>query len=91
MTLFTHESRLRADSLHTPFLEDATMTERNDDADDAEVRQSIADLSDQQLQTALETAASCFAIWRSTTNAERAAVVAKAAAVMRSRSDFPGR
>lgn len=55
---------------------------------DAEIRQAFADLSDQQLQTALETAANCFAIWRQTTLAERAAVVEKAAAVMRARSDW---
>ncbi|MFH1872745.1 MAG: aldehyde dehydrogenase family protein [Pseudomonadota bacterium] len=55
---------------------------------DAEIRQAFAELSDQQLQTALETAASCFAIWRNTTVAERAAVVERAAAVMRARCDY---
>jgi len=55
---------------------------------DEEVRQTLAGLSDQQLQTALETAANCFAIWRNTTVAERAAVVERAAAIMRSRSDY---
>ena len=55
---------------------------------DAEIRQAFAELSDQQLQTALETAANCFAIWRNTTVAERAAVVERAAAVMRARCDY---
>lgn len=63
------------------------MTEQNANPRDAEIRQTFAELSDQQLQSALETAANCFAIWRSTSVAERAAVVERAAAIMRSRSD----
>jgi len=59
------------------------MTDETVNPDIEEVRQTFADLSDQQLETALETSAACFAIWRHTTFVERAAVIAKAAAVMR--------
>ena len=64
------------------------MNEQNAYPNDAELRQTLAELSDQQLQTALETSANCFAIWRSTSVAERAAVVERAAAIMRARSDW---
>jgi succinate-semialdehyde dehydrogenase/glutarate-semialdehyde dehydrogenase len=63
------------------------MNEQSACPDDAELHRTFAELSDLQLQTALETSANCFAIWRSTSVAERAAVVEKAAAIMRSRSD----
>ena len=64
------------------------MNEQSDYPNDAESRQTIAELSDQQLQTVLETSANCFAIWRSTSVAERAAVVERAAAIMRARRDW---
>jgi len=64
------------------------MNEQNACPDDAELRRALAELSDQQLQTALETSANCFAIWRGTTAAERAAVVERAAAIMRSRRNW---
>lgn len=63
------------------------MNEENAYPADAELRPTVAELSDQQLQTALETSANCFAIWRSTSVAARAAVVERAAAIMRARSD----
>lgn len=44
-------------------------------------------LTGQQLETALASAATCFESWRHTTFAERAAVVAKAAAIMRAHVD----
>jgi succinate-semialdehyde dehydrogenase/glutarate-semialdehyde dehydrogenase len=44
-------------------------------------------LTDEQLETALKTAATCFETWRRTTFAKRAAVVAKAAALLRARVD----
>ena len=47
------------------------------------VLKTFEELTDEQLETALETAATCFETWRHTTFAERAAVVAKAAAIMR--------
>lgn len=64
------------------------MTEPSANPSDAAIRQAFAELSEQQLQTALETAANCFAIWRSTTAAERAAAVEQAAAIMRARCDW---
>jgi succinate-semialdehyde dehydrogenase/glutarate-semialdehyde dehydrogenase len=42
---------------------------------------TFEELTDKQLEMALETAATCFETWRHTTFAERAAVVAKAACV----------
>lgn len=64
------------------------MNEQSANPNDAEIRQAFAALSDLQLQAALETAANCFGIWRSTSVAERAAVVERAAAIMRARSDW---
>ena len=43
--------------------------------------------TDAQLETALETAAKCFDTWRHTSFAQRAAVMTKAAALMRARLD----
>lgn len=63
------------------------MNEQGANPEDAEPSPSLAELSDQQLQAALETAANCFAIWRSTSLTERAAVVERAAAVMRARNE----
>jgi len=54
---------------------------------DGKILKTFEELSDKQLETALETAANCFETWRHTTFAERAAVVAKAAAIMRARID----
>lgn len=54
---------------------------------DGEILKTFEELTDKQLETALETAATCFETWRHTTFAERAAVVAKAAAIMRARVD----
>ena len=48
---------------------------------------SFEELTDKQLETALETAAACFETWRTTTFVQRAAVVAKAATIMRTRED----
>ena len=52
---------------------------------DGKILKTFEELSDRQLETALEAAATCFKTWRHTTFAERAAVVAKAAAIMRAR------
>ncbi len=62
------------------------MIEQSDSPYDDDTRRPFAELTDQQLETALETSASCFAIWRQTTLAQRAAVLAKAAAVVRAGS-----
>ena len=47
--------------------------------------------SDKDLETALKAAVTCFEFWRVTTFAERAVIVAKAAAILRARvADFAG-
>jgi succinate-semialdehyde dehydrogenase/glutarate-semialdehyde dehydrogenase len=48
---------------------------------------TFEELTDTQLETAIETASTCFKTWRGKTFAERAAVIAKAAAIMHSRVD----
>ena len=54
---------------------------------DGKILKTFEELTDNQLETALEKAAACFETWRHTTFAERAAVAAKAAAIMRARTD----
>ena len=54
---------------------------------DGKVLKTFEELTDKQLERALETAATCFETWRHKTFAERAAVVAKAAAIMQARVD----
>jgi succinate-semialdehyde dehydrogenase/glutarate-semialdehyde dehydrogenase len=54
---------------------------------DGKILMTFEELTDNQLETALEKAAACFETWRHTTFAERAAVAAKAAAIMRARTD----
>ena len=54
---------------------------------DGKILKTFEELTDKQLEMALETAANCFETWRQTTFVERAAMVAKAAAIMRARID----
>ena len=54
---------------------------------DGQLLKTFDELTGNQLETALATADTCFKSWRHTTFAKRAAVVAKAAAIMRSRVD----
>jgi succinate-semialdehyde dehydrogenase/glutarate-semialdehyde dehydrogenase len=54
---------------------------------DGKILKTFEELTDKELEIALETAATCFEAWRHTTFAQRAAVVAKAAAIMRARID----
>jgi succinate-semialdehyde dehydrogenase / glutarate-semialdehyde dehydrogenase len=54
---------------------------------DGKVLQTFEEITDEQLETALATAATCFETWRHKTFAERAVVVAKAAAIMHARVD----
>ena len=54
---------------------------------DGKVLETFEEMTDEQLETALATAAACFETWRRKTFAERADVVAKAAAIMRARVD----
>ena len=56
---------------------------------DGTIGETFEELTNKQLETAIETAAACFETWRRTTFAERSAVVAQAAAIMRMRvNDF---
>ena len=54
---------------------------------DGKILKTFEELTDSQLDRALETAATCFESWRHTIFAERATVVAKASAIMRARID----
>jgi len=54
---------------------------------DGKLLKTFEPLSDQQLETALQTASTCFQTWRHTPFPERAAIVAKAAAIMHSRGE----
>ena len=54
---------------------------------DGKILKTFKELTDQQLEKALKTAATCFETWRQKTFAERAVVAAKAAAIMRARVD----
>ena len=51
------------------------------------VLKTFDSLTDAQLETSLVKAASCFDVWRQASFAQRAAVSAKAAAIMRARAD----
>lgn len=52
---------------------------------DGKLARTFEEFTDQQLETTLQTATTCFDSWRRTTFAQRAAIVEKAAAIMRSR------
>src|SRR6478672_10798101 len=67
--------------------EDEDMTYKSVNPYDGKVLKTFEEFTDKQLEMALETAATCFETWRHTTFAERAAVVAKAAAIMHARVD----
>src|ERR1017187_899135 len=52
-----------------------------------EILKTFDRLTDKQLESSLASAATCFESWRYTTFAERAVVVAKAAAILRAHID----
>lgn len=64
-----------------------TMTYQSVNPYNGEVLKSFDEITDRQLETALATASTCFQTWRQTTFAARAAVIAKAAAILRARVD----
>jgi succinate-semialdehyde dehydrogenase/glutarate-semialdehyde dehydrogenase len=64
-----------------------TMSYQSVNPYDGKILKTFEELTDQQLDTAIETAATCFETWRHTTFAERAVVVAKAATIMQARVD----
>jgi acyl-CoA reductase-like NAD-dependent aldehyde dehydrogenase len=53
---------------------------------DGKMLKTFEEMTDAQLETAITTAAHCFESWRKKSFAERAAIVAKAAALMRARA-----
>jgi succinate-semialdehyde dehydrogenase/glutarate-semialdehyde dehydrogenase len=53
---------------------------------DGTILKTFEELTDKQLETSIETAASCFETWRRTTFAERAVVAARAAAILHVRA-----
>jgi succinate-semialdehyde dehydrogenase/glutarate-semialdehyde dehydrogenase len=54
---------------------------------DGKILKTFEELTDTQLETAIKTAEKCFGTWRETTFAERAIIVARAAALMRDHAD----
>ena len=54
---------------------------------DGKILKTFEETSDKQLEAGIATAATCFETWRHKTFAQRAAVAAKAAAIMRARVD----
>src|SRR5664279_2558401 len=54
---------------------------------DGKTLKTFKELTAAQLETAIQTAAECFGTWRQKTFAERAVVVAQAAALLRARVD----
>ena len=63
------------------------MTYQSVNPADGKLLKKFEELTDKELATKLATAASCFEIWRHKTYAERAVIVAKAAALMHGRVD----
>ena len=56
---------------------------------DGKILRTFEELTDKQLETALQTAAKCFETWRHTAFTERTAVLKRAAAILRTRvEDF---
>jgi succinate-semialdehyde dehydrogenase/glutarate-semialdehyde dehydrogenase len=54
---------------------------------DGKVLKTFKELTDPQLESALQTAATCFDTWRHTTFAERTRVIKRAAGILRARSE----
>jgi len=54
---------------------------------DGKISKTFKELTDASLEKAVKTAAACFGSWRHKTFGERATVVAKAAAILRTRAD----
>jgi len=73
------ESRDEYLAPHTTCEKDVLMSYQSINPYDGRILKTFEELTDKQLDAALDTAATCFKTWRHTTFAERAAVVAKAA------------
>jgi len=65
----------------------ASMSYQSVDPSTGKVLKHFKEITDRQLETSLKTAAACFETWRQKTYAQRAVVVAKAAALMHERVD----
>ena len=63
------------------------MTYQSVNPHEGKILNTFEELTNSQLETAVETATTCFATWRHTTFAERVTVVARAAAIMHVRVD----
>ena len=63
------------------------MTYQSINPNDGKILKTFKALTDNEVDAAIATAAACFAIWRQTTFAERSAIVAKAAAILRTKVD----
>ena len=66
---------------------DDTMTYQSINPYDGKTLKTFEETTDKQLEAALGTAATCFETWRHTSFAKRAAVVSRAAAILRTRVD----
>jgi len=69
----------------TALEEDKAMTYQSVNPYNGKILKTFEEMTDGQLDKALETAAACFETWRNRTYAERAAIVGRAAAIMRER------
>ena len=85
-TSATSEAPLCAPS-STTLKEQQPMAYQTVNPNNGKLLKKFDEFTDEQLEAALVTAESCFRTWRHATFATRAAVVAKAAAIMRSRVD----
>ena len=63
------------------------MTYQSVNPSNGKIQKTFTMFTDTQLETAVDTAATCFALWKNKTYAERAAVVAKAAALLHERAN----
>ena len=63
------------------------MTYQSVNPADGKVLKKFEELTDKQLETKIAAAATCFETWRHKTYAERAVIVAKAAAIMHAKAD----
>jgi succinate-semialdehyde dehydrogenase/glutarate-semialdehyde dehydrogenase len=68
-------------------LKDEIMSYQSVNPYNGQVLKSFEEITDKQLELALATAQACFQTWKQMTFTARAVVVAKAAAIMRERSD----
>ncbi len=68
-------------------LEDGPMSYQSVNPYNGETLQTFNELTDEQLEESIATAARCFEAWRKTTFAQRSAIAAKAAGILRARAD----